>query len=113
MIPAKIQDVVQTVMEDLSQGKFEALVARLAASRLSAEQLRQVIREYGRTPISPPVTIEPELDVVQVQGASPPTWSVRSPLWTREEGRSDLTLELTVTTDRDAVRVELDDLHVL
>ena len=40
------------------------------------------------------------------------TWAVDVPLWTAEEGRSDLTLSLTVSESREGVRLELDDLHV-
>jgi hypothetical protein len=35
------------------------------------------------------------------------------PLWTKEEGRSDLTLELTVTMGANDTQIELDDIHVL
>jgi hypothetical protein len=40
-------------------------------------------------------------------------WAVDVPLWTTEEGRSDLTLSLTISETRDGVQLEIDDLHVL
>ncbi|WP_422652961.1 DUF7668 domain-containing protein [Archangium sp.] len=43
---------------------------------------------------------------VHVTGASPP-------LWTREEGRSDLTLSVTAIKQGETYTVEVDDLHVL
>jgi hypothetical protein len=47
-----------------------------------------------------------------VRGSNPKRWSVRFDLWTADEGRSDLTLELTVE-ETDPLKIELDDLHVL
>jgi hypothetical protein len=35
------------------------------------------------------------------------------PLWTREEGRSDLSIAITVIADGEGFRIELDDIHVL
>ncbi len=39
-------------------------------------------------------------------------WAVAMPLWTKEEGRSDLRIELTIM-DANPVVVEIDDIHVL
>ena len=75
-------------MNRLSDGAFK--------SRLTGDDLRNVIRNYGRKVVSPPPDAYNKLDAVQVTGATVPTWSVRAPLWTEEEGRSDLTLELTI-----------------
>jgi hypothetical protein len=108
-----LQSTVRSALEDLANGRFEAIVKRAVTSRLTAEQLRQVICNYGRTPVSPPGEVVQELDAVQVRDTELPTWSVRTPLWTREEGRSDLTLELTITIDGATAKFELDDLHVL
>lgn len=36
-----------------------------------------------------------------------------APLWTREEGRSDLTLSVTAIKQGETYTVEVDDLHVL
>jgi hypothetical protein len=35
------------------------------------------------------------------------------PLWTREEGRSDLSVEITLIAQNGDFRIELDDIHVL
>jgi len=34
-------------------------------------------------------------------------------LWTAEEGRSDLSLELTITESGNGYLIEVDDIHVL
>ena len=52
------------------------------------------------------------MDVVR-SNAVIPQFSVHMPLWTEEEGRSDLTLELTIKMPDKGIEVELDDIHVL
>lgn len=82
--------------------------------RLTSEEIRQAVVDYGRKLIMPPDSAFAELDAVQVVYAAHPTWSIRFNLWTEEEGRSDLTLECSVI-DRggEALDVEIDNLHVL
>jgi len=100
------------MVDQLARGDYESLVGQFVKSRLTSDDLRTVIREYGRKLVSPPNDAYQNLDAVQVKGAAVPTWSVRAPLWT-EEGRSDLTLELTIAVGPGAPSIELDDLHVL
>jgi hypothetical protein len=92
---------------------YKELVERCAMSRLTSQELRRVVRYYGRTLVPPPSGGVDRSDAVPVISASVPTWSVRVPLWTLEEGRCDLTLELTIADHEDGPRIELDDLHVL
>ena len=91
---------------------YELAVEYCTISRLSSDDLRNVIREYGRNLAPPPQDAYDNLDTVQVEGAAVPTWSVRVPLWTKEEGRSDLTLELTIALGPGVPSVELEDLLV-
>jgi hypothetical protein len=97
----------------IAQGNYEMLIQRCAKSRLTSEDVQSAIREYGRKIIEPPVNAYQSLDVVPIRNAAVPTWSVRVPLWTEEEGRSDLTLEMTISLAHDHPVIELDDLHVL
>jgi len=113
MTVALLRATVRSIAEALACGQYESTVAGISSSRLSAKELQDVIRDYGRTLVAPPGTAYEELDAIQVKDAAVPTWSVRAPVWTAEEGRSDLTLELTISFDGDRTNVELDDLHVL
>ena len=62
----------------------------------------------------PTTPIDELLDMVEMAGSRPKSWSVNLPLWTEEEGRSDLTLEMRFTeSEADTYSVEIDDLHVL
>jgi len=54
------------------------------------------------------------LDVIEVEGARPRQWSVNVDLWTVEEGRSDLTLEITLReNEKEIYDVEIEGIHVL
>jgi hypothetical protein len=108
-----LQTVVRTLITALAVGDYEAVLNRCSASRLTSDALRQVIENYGRTFIEPPPTAYTRLDAVAVRNAIQPTWSVRAQLWSQEEGRSDLTLEVTIIRDDDCWEVHLEDLHVL
>jgi hypothetical protein len=54
------------------------------------------------------------LDVVEIRNSTPRSWNVNLPLWTKEEGKSDLTLQMCfIDSGNDLYSVEIDDLHVL
>jgi len=106
-------ETVKTVVGLLVAGKYQELEDLTSGTRLSAEDMGGAIRQHGRALVTPPEQAYEELDVVEVRDASPPRWSVRMNLWTAEEGRSDLSLELTVIHTEPSYTVELDDIHVL
>ena len=108
-----LRSTVREMMDQLAREDYESAVKRCVKSRLTSDDLRTVIRDYGRKVVPPPLDAYGKLDAVQVRGAAVPTWSVRAPLWTEEEGRSDLTLELTIALGSGAPSIELDDLQVL
>jgi hypothetical protein len=102
---------VTYILELLSKSDYLGLERATAGKRLKAADIERAVNDYGRALVPPPD--EFEIDAIQVKGRSPPEWSVRVPLWTREEGRSDLTLEMTIIDAYPSVRVELDNIHVL
>jgi hypothetical protein len=76
--------------------------------------MARATQEYPGRLVMPPDQSIPEVDVVEIAGASPSAWSVNIPLWTAEEGRSDLTLQVTMRDSaEDLLDVEIDDIHVL
>ena len=113
MTPELVQTAIREIVSLICAREFEAALQHCAISRLTASDIQAVIDDYGRTPANPPIGAEQFDDVVNVEGRLDPTWSVRTPLWTLEEGRSDLTLELTVTQRADGLSIEIDDLGVL
>jgi len=81
--------------------------------RLSVAAIEQAVAEYGRTIVVPPKDAFDLLEASEILTAAPNTWSVTIPLWTLEEGRSDLTAEVTFAIRGGASAIELDNIHVL
>jgi hypothetical protein len=108
-----LREKVKFVVELLAAGKYEDLENLTGGRRLTAEEMALAVREYGRSLIPPPDDVYENLDVIQVQNAVPAEWSVWIPLWSKEEGRSDLSLQLTVRQADNDLLVEVDDIHVL
>jgi hypothetical protein len=105
-----VAEAIRTLVADLVTGDFAALEADGRIGRLSRDELTDAIAAYGRT-LVPKLNLE----TVEVYAADRDAsrFAIDIPLWTREEGRSDLTLSLTVTDSGGTVSVEIDDLHVL
>lgn len=109
----RLKQSVRQVIEHLVAGKYAELETLTAGQRLTAHEIAKAISDYGRKLVSPPDDAFGLMDVVEVRNAQPPQWSVTMPLWTREEGRSDLSIGVTLIADEKGFRVELDDIHVL
>ena len=109
----RLREPVAQVLGLLAQKKYAELARLTNEVRLSAQEIAQAVADYGRTLVEPPEDAFSLLDALQVRGAQPPRWSITMPVWTREEGRSDLSVELTVTDFGNGFSIELDDLHVL
>lgn len=111
---AKLRATVSVLAERLAQGDYAGLCRMARVSRLGPEDLERAVRDYGRHLIPLPVAAFGTLDVLPVSDTQPQRWSVVVPLWSREEGRSDLSLEISVE-DSTALTysVAIEDLHVL
>jgi hypothetical protein len=113
MVNADLESIVFDIVSEIATGDCKTLISQYPNSRVKAIDIESAIKEYGRVIIPPPQGAYSDLDAVVVKGASQPTWSVRAPLWTKEEGRSDLTLEMTITLRIGEQNVMIDDLRVL
>lgn len=110
---ASIRRALQRIMDPLVRGDYAEVVRRAAASRVPPDDIARVVREYGRTLVMPPNDSYDWCDAVQVRRPGPATWSVWCPLWTRDEGRSDLALQATVIESAtNAEEIEIDDIRV-
>jgi hypothetical protein len=111
----KMRDTVHQVVGMLVAGDYAGLEAVSRGRRLTAEQLRQAVEEYGRELRMPPEPVFDNIeDVIELEDATRRAWSVLVDLWTVEEGRSDLTLELVLTeTGGEQYDIQIWDLHVL
>ncbi|WP_162932203.1 DUF7668 domain-containing protein [Solimonas sp. K1W22B-7] len=106
--------VISELLALLAAGQYVRLQELSAGIRISAAQIEQAVVQYGRTIVPLPENAVELIDYIEINGSRPKAWSVCSPVFTREEGQSDLFLELTlIESALDSYRIELDGLHVL
>lgn len=93
----KIRAAVQTVLGLLANKQYQVLASLTAPGpeHLRAEDIQRTIETYKGT-VRMPSESEVKFDVVEVEGRSPREFSVDAPVFTVEEGRSDLTARMTV-----------------
>ncbi len=69
--------------------------------------------EYGQTLVVPPRGDFETADVIPIDGPEAKSWAVHYRLWTAEEGKADLGIELTVRyRGGDEIEIDVDDLRV-
>ncbi|HEY4341677.1 MAG TPA: hypothetical protein VGM97_17165 [Steroidobacteraceae bacterium] len=83
---------VRNLVDLISEGHYAEAIQMCSASRLSPADIEKAIHLYGKTFVRSPPDFFKLLDTVEIDASFPPAWSVQSPLWTVEEGRSDLTV---------------------
>lgn len=106
--------VIEELVAVLAEGDFEKLSRLAPRSRVTSQEIEAVIKQYGRRLLPLPVRAFEFIDYIAVHNTTPPVWSVVVPLYTEEEGRSDLSLELTMVEISPAkYEVLIDDIHVL
>lgn len=109
-LPAAAKDAIDALVRDLVHGRFASIQGEGRAGRLTADELELAVSEYGRTLVDLP---EEAWHLAEVAAVSRTEMSVDVPLWTSEEGRSDLTLFVSIRVVDGRVHVSVDDLHVL
>ncbi len=108
-----VKAATRKVVELISTGRYNDAVKACSESRLSASDIEQVIKGYREDFVLPPNNFDDLIDLVHIAGSSVPAWSVAAPLWEKGKGRSDLSVELTITVPNGAdIEIEFDDLRV-
>jgi hypothetical protein len=91
-----LERTVRAVIDLLVQGKCEELETLSGRLYFTAQTLREALKEFPYKPV--PLPDEgwwEEVTVTPVTGR--PEFHVAAPLWTEEEGRSDLVFEMSLT----------------
>ncbi|NBF11429.1 DUF7668 domain-containing protein [Pseudomonas sp. Fl4BN1] len=99
------------LIEALSCADFDKLSANQWLGRLAAQDVAQRIDEYGKRLLLPPTPFLQNVDLHEYRDGS--GWALDIPLWTEEEGISDLTLSLELLVDPRGSRLQMTDLRVL
>jgi hypothetical protein len=110
----EISALIRQIVITLAEGNFEETMVLAPRSRLNPSDLKRAISQYGCRLVALPDEAAEFIDVVQIEHSNPSAASVVVTLFTREEGRSDLSLELSVIMYASGrLEAMLDDLHVL
>lgn len=110
MIDSNFIPLINQVVDDLVAGNFKKIAQDGRGGRLSAEEIQYAVEEYGRTLTPLPLEAISLIDGCKVENSN--EWMLDIPLWTVEEGRSDLTLSVTLDLTHKPP-ITIDDLHVL
>lgn len=106
--------LVKQVVDLLARGQYAQLEQMSHGSRLSPAEMQEAVEQYGRTLLPFPEDAMAQIDYIAYDGTRLRGWSVVVPLFTQEEGLSDLSLELSlIEAGPGKYDVEIDDLHVL
>lgn len=108
-----LETAVRVIVDLLVRGEYATVEAVTGGKRLNAGELERAVADYGRTLVPP---TDDWWSTVQITPISEPAsaFHIAAPLWTAEEGRSDLTVELRLQESIPGVfDTEVLDLHVL
>lgn len=90
---------------------YETFKNAIDCQGLSSNDISTIIEDFGETLIIPNTKDLEQLNIIDVEKNE---WVVDFDLWTKESGKSDLTIQLTVKKNLDnSLSTELNDIHVL
>ena len=88
-LPESLHEPVQELLTRLARRELPDLIEEGVLTPEAASKIEQEIIEHGASPVIPP-DIALLLTSAVADGEN--AWTIEAPLWTREEGPSDLTL---------------------
>lgn len=109
IIYQKMREIVQHLVER----QYTEIEKCTNGIRMPADEIKIAVEDYGYTLCKIPESGWALIDVVPIENANPSAYSVNLPLWTIEEGRSDLTMEAIIRIENGIGSVQLDGIHVL
>ena len=98
------------LVSDMSAGRWEDIVADGRIGRCAASDVVRVIVEYGRTLVDLPSAVWDFVDVFEIVESGNLRLDV--PLWTKEEGRSDLMLFICSIPSEEKFNIYIHDVRV-
>lgn len=112
VVPERLRPALAALIRRLVEGDFDGLVRDGFAPGHGGGDLGLWVRDYPADLVDLPEEGWQLSEAVPVPGQAG-VWFVVVPLWTRQEGRSDLSMEATVVERGDEVDVQVDNIHVL
>jgi len=91
--------------------EYEKFAEVIHCQDLNSSDILNIIEDFGETLIIPEFKELEQLNIIDIEESE---WAIDFNLWTKESGKSDLTLQLIVKKNLDSsLNIELDDIHVL
>jgi hypothetical protein len=104
------KSIISEIIYNISVNDYDAIKANEQNGRVDINDLKRVIVEYDCAIIPLPDQAFSKAEVYPIDNNR---LDVYIPLWTKEEGRSDLTLFLSCSVTNGIRKVEINDLRVL
>ncbi|HKP24322.1 MAG TPA: hypothetical protein VJV39_10675, partial [Dongiaceae bacterium] len=108
----QVRSIVIDLLVLLADGDYESVMERCDYSLMDSDDLQAAVAEYGRRVVAPPADYA-FLRACELRARAVPTWHVEADLWTEEEGRSDLTLEMMIEFESSGPVIGINNLHAL
>ncbi|MDR2926756.1 MAG: hypothetical protein LBV41_00915, partial [Cytophagaceae bacterium] len=106
------KEQIKNLVIDIANKNYTKIELEKINGRVNIIDLERVIDEYNRTIIPLPDSFEIDMNkVYHIKKEN--NLFVLIDLWTKEEGRSDLTLSLTCFLENNEPMIRIDDLEVL
>lgn len=99
------------LVDALVNGNFDKISTENWYGRLNKSDIEARLSEYGNTLVLPPASFVEKIDTYEYKDGSGLALDV--PLWTEEEGMSDLTLSLELIYEETKAKLQMTDLRVL
>ena len=103
-LPESLFEPVQKLLSRLARRELPDLIAEGVLAPETASRIEQEIIDYGASPVIPP---DIALLLTSATAEGEHAWTIEAPLWTREEGPSDLTLWLHAHERESGLELEL------
>jgi hypothetical protein len=103
-LPEELHEPVSDLLSMLAQRDFEALIEADAIESEAASRIEQEIVDRGAHPVTPP---DIGLLLASATDDGEEGWTIETPLWTREEGPSDLVLRIHAHEHEQGLELEL------
>jgi hypothetical protein len=99
------------LVNDLSDKSYKIIEYRKENGRVNINDLENTVKNYNKEIIPLPETAFDIAQIYKIKGED--RIDIYLPLWTKEEGRSDLTLSLSCFVKNNIKIIEINDLEVL
>ena len=110
-----IERTVKRILELFAKHRYDEL-ALLTRNNYPVEDIQFAMEAYDATACEPPESFASRIDTIEIEGSTPAAWSVIFPIWTIEEGESDLSMNITCiarATEDGSFQFDLNGIYVL